>query len=61
MSESCNIYPDVGYPLSPKILEIPRQMGYLIQRFEASTVPNEIISSPIGNFHSLSQNGQPPH
>ena len=41
------IHPDLGCPLVPKSLEIPRQMGYLTQSFEATVVPHESTNLPI--------------
>ena len=53
MLEFCNIHPNMGCPLAPKSLEIPRQMGYLNQSYEVSDVPHDSINVIIGNVRSL--------
>ena len=46
MLESFEIHPNLGYPLVPKILEVPRQMEYRTKSYEASDVPHDRINLP---------------
>ena len=43
----------MGCPLALKSLDIPRQIGYLNQLYEASSMPRDIMSVPIVNVNRL--------
>ena len=53
MLDYCEIHPDMGCPLIPKSLKIPRQTGYLTQYYEASDVHCKSINVSIENVYRL--------
>ena len=54
-----DIHNDLGCPLVPKGIEIPSQMGYLIQSSEATVVPHVSMNIPIRNLRRILLTGPP--
>ena len=49
----CGINPDMGCPMVTKSLEIPCQMRYLTQLYEADAVTRNSMNLRIGNLRRL--------